>query len=269
MKIRITSDTHNEMFYSEDLAEHFEYFLPRLDTDAESILVLAGDIWNYSRHASYTDFIDYIKESFKAIVNIAGNHEWYGGTYPDSQVNFKNYIKDIPNFHLLHGGETVTIDDVVFIGATLWTDYHKNDNEAKYEAKRFMNDFRLIRHGKKSLFTPEMAYSIHNIELSAIQLLLEQHQHSKRVVVTHHGPSYQSIHPKYANAGATNYSFSSDLDATLIKYQPEVWIHGHTHTSFKYNILNTEVIVNPVGYKSRYSGRYENPEYDPKLVIEI
>jgi hypothetical protein len=59
-------------------------------------------------------------------------------------------------------------------------------------------------------------------------------------------------------------AFSSDLEALMMRYQPDLWIHGHTHDSFDYQIGRTRVICNPAGYS------YEpNPEFKWDLVVDL
>jgi hypothetical protein len=45
----------------------------------------------------------------------------------------------------------------------------------------------------------------------------------------------------------------------------DVWIHGHTHDSFRYAVNGVRVVCNPRGYYRREL----NPDFDPGLVIEV
>ena len=58
------------------------------------------------------------------------------------------------------------------------------------------------------------------------------------------------------------------MDQYIEDLGADVWIHGHVHSSFDYNIGKTRIICNPRGYES-YSGACENFDYDPKFVFEI
>jgi hypothetical protein len=44
-----------------------------------------------------------------------------------------------------------------------------------------------------------------------------------------------------------------------------LWIHGHTHTSFDYEINGTRVVCNPRGYAPVLL----NPGFDPAFTVEI
>jgi hypothetical protein len=88
-------------------------------------------------------------------------------------------------------------------------------------------------------------------------------------VLTHHAPSYQSIHPKYRTE-TTNGSYASDLDDLILSHpQIKYFSHGHTHSSFRYHIGECEIICNPRGYYSGVNSSGLNPDFDPNLTIEI
>lgn len=41
-----------------------------------------------------------------------------------------------------------------------------------------------------------------------------------------------------------NPAFACDLSDLIVRYQPEVWIHGHTYESFDYYVGGTRVVRN-------------------------
>ncbi|MES2729974.1 MAG: hypothetical protein V4621_07790 [Pseudomonadota bacterium] len=50
--------------------------------------------------------------------------------------------------------------------------------------------------------------------------------------------------------------------------QADLWIHGHTHTHFDYQIEKCRVVTNPLGYTHKGGGN-ENPDFNPNMIIEI
>ena len=80
--------------------------------------------------------------------------------------------------------------------------------------------------------------------------------------MTHHAPHRGSLHPRYA-ADLLSAAFVSDLTAVIDAGKPDLWVHGHVHTSFDYKVDATRIVCNPHGY-----GR-ENPTFDPALVVEV
>jgi Icc-related predicted phosphoesterase len=87
------------------------------------------------------------------------------------------------------------------------------------------------------------------------------------VVVSHHAPSPRSVAPRYG-ADLVSAAFASDLESLIEHYEPDLWIHGHTHDSFDYQLGRTRVVCNPRGYVSS-QGNLENSRFDPELIIEI
>ena len=85
-------------------------------------------------------------------------------------------------------------------------------------------------------------------------------------MVTHHAPSPRSIHPRFAGS-VINACFISDAERLIDGARADLWIHGHTHDSFDYNVNGTRVLCNPRGYAK--DGVNENASFDADLVVEI
>lgn len=132
-----------------------------------------------------------------------------------------------------------------------------------------INDYHQIKAEEKNkLLTPSDTYIIH---YKSKETLVNTLKTSKEpvIVITHHLPSYKSIHPKYSHLSDTNGAFASNLD-DLVKLS-YMWMHGHTHTSFDYKIGDTRVICNPRGYCKQgfdYTNK-ENKKFDDNFLIEI
>jgi hypothetical protein len=78
-----------------------------------------------------------------------------------------------------------------------------------------------------------------------------------------HCPSPRSVPDRFRDDPLTP-AFSSDLEALILRHQPDLWIHGHTHDSFDYTIGCTRVVCNPEGYSYEH-----NPDFVPDLVIDL
>jgi Icc-related predicted phosphoesterase len=73
-----------------------------------------------------------------------------------------------------------------------------------------------------------------------------------------------SVAKRYAN-DPLNPAFASRLEDLIEKYQPALWIHGHTHEPCDYELFGTRVLCNPRGYPREKRGS----AFDPGLVVEI
>ncbi len=141
------------------------------------------------------------------------------------------------------------------------------------EAERCIRDHSVIRVGDGQAFTPDVARSEHMKSRLWLQQQLATPFAGKTIVVTHHGPHRNSVHPRYAG-DLLNAAFVSDL--TLLVEQADIWIHGHVHDSFDFKVGKCRVIANPRGYarnrlyaESPEQIEWENPAFDPQLVVEV
>ena len=250
-RIRIHSDLH---------LEFSEWTPPPADAD---VVVLAGDI-----HVGLAG-LEWMRRHFPdtPVLYVPGNHEYYGARLQDVRGALRDAA---PRFgiHLLDADEIV-IDGTRFLGATLWTDfalYGADEDrvaQSMADAKRFMHDYRVIRYGAQGKFRPEHGLDIHCQQLQWLERRLAEPFDGATVVVTHHLPHRQSIHPKY-EGDPLNPGFASDL-RHLVRPPVRLWVHGHTHESLDYVVSGTRVVCNPRGYIPMQP----NVAFDPLLVVEV
>jgi Icc-related predicted phosphoesterase len=297
MKIAIASDVHLE----------FGDLILKNEENAD-VLILSGDICvaadfrksdpyglvEYGKSQRYIDFFSRCAFEFPKVIYIAGNHEHYNGDYAETFTILRNFLGHIPNLHILDK-EHVVIDDVTFIGGTLWTDMNAQDPVTLAHIRGIMNDFRIIQnsaemvsyktmvnaydadgnvkldengqpiqqaefHKRPARFTPEDTVQDHKKMLQYIQVTTAMlgENTNKYVVVGHHAPSKASTHPRYQTEVIMNGAYSSRLDQFILDNpQIKLWTHGHTHEDFDYMIGTTRVVCNPRGYIN-YEDRADN-----------
>lgn len=254
MKLFVISDLHIEFGTQWD---------PPKDLDAD-VIVLAGDI-----HSGRKAF-EWINRKFpgKQVIYVAGNHEYYNQQQPALRIQLNMEAIKYPNIHYLDD-TTVEIGGILFIGATLWTDY-KLFNSQPYSllmCNRGMADHEVIHVGRK-VFTAEDALELHTASVGFIEKELfkvrnvKAVEKQKTVVITHHCPTPLSIAPRYKMNEITP-GFTSDLSDLIYKLEPTLWVHGHTHDIFDYEIGATRVVCNPHGYP------YENKNYKTGVIVEL
>jgi predicted phosphodiesterase len=265
MKIAVCSDLHLE-FQDIDLQ----------NTEGADVLILSGDIMiaedlhnhpemDYGMYSNvnladlgrrqatslrFRDFLKRCSSQFPHVVYVAGNHEFYHGRWKASLDHLREECAKFPNVYFLERDVKV-IDDVTFIGATLWTDCNKGDPLTLHSLSDMMNDFKIIRndeHGYTKLRPAHIMYR-HQQTISYLKAILPDMKDRKIVFVGHHAPSKQSTHPKYKNDYLMNGGYSSDLSEFILDH-PEIvlWTHGHTHDPFDYMIGTTRIVCNPRGY---------------------
>jgi len=262
MRIRVCSDLHLE-------CNTEGHGVPNLGEG--EILILGGDILcarhfkkNGTLKKVYNDFLKKCVKNFDEVLYIQGNHEAYGYNYEGTWNVLEENLPE--GIHLMENS-VVKIKDIVFLGATLWTDFRNENPLEMMEASRFLNDYKTIRIGSNyRKMNPDDTLGFHKKSKQFLLDTLPMFENQKVWVLSHHAPSYQSIHPKYRTSGIANGAYVSNLeDLILDNPQIKYWSHGHTHESFDYRIGDCRVICNPRGYFPTEI----NPNFNPNFEIEI
>lgn len=233
---------------------------------------------------SFHEFFDNVCREFPHVLYVAGNHEHYHGDFPKTLDNLKRKLAYYTNLHVLDK-EVFKLDDITFIGGTLWTDMNKEDPITLHAMRSMMNDFRCVTNSKNQVysrvpvyeyddkqmlvrddggkpnqigmkmkeqpakFTAEDAVEDHKAMLAYIKTIVAEKHDEKFVVVGHHTPSHFSCHPRYKDDQVMNGGYHSDLSEFILdRPQIKLWTHGHTHEYFDYTIGETRVVCNPRGY---------------------
>lgn len=222
-------------------------------TPAEAdVVVLAGDVHNGGAalrwaRAAFPD---------QPIVQVAGNHEFYDGSHGEVLASMRQAAREL-GIHFLEN-DAVEIAGVRFLGCTLWTDYRVFEDgsrgqrltqQAAMDAnRRLLADYFAIAVDEpagRRRFEPADSARLHAHSRAWLASALDERFDGPTVVVTHHLPSWRSVHPEFAR-WVTNAGFVSDVDALVER--ATLWLHGHTHTTQSYAIGATRVACNPRGY---------------------
>lgn len=247
MKLHILTDLHTE----------FEDFAP-LVTDTD-VVVLAGDI------GVGVQGLHWVNAKFpdRPVVYVPGNHEFYHhdiALIDDLKAQAPDHIHVLDN-------DQVIIDGMRFLGSILWTDFALFGEVDKFfsmqHARQRMTDFAIIQNSGKQ-FSPEDAIRLHTASRDWLALMLAEPFDGETVVVSHHAPSSQSVHPRYACDLLTP-AFASNLEHLMDGGRVALWIHGHMHDPADYEIYGTRIVCNPRGY----APNAVTPGFKPDLVIEI
>lgn len=263
--------------YCSDL--HLEFKKLELNNDVGAdILILAGDICvvesirrfpfgdnrrksgsHHEGHSvNFENFFSHVSKQFKHVLVVLGNHEHYHGRFHKTAPTLKEAFSYIGDNITLLDRESVVIDGITFIGATLWTDMDRGNEMTKYEVCNGMSDFKIItynNHGNYRSLHASDVISEHMRDLDYIRHVARQSDDV--VVITHHGPSHKSIHPMYSGH-SMNGGYVSDLsDVMLDMDNIKFWFHGHVHNKFDYTINNCNVLCNPRGYPDELPHPFE------------
>jgi len=254
MKLHILSDLHLSVHGMET---------PHTDAD---VVILAGDIARPKAAVAWAMGFD------RPVIYIPGNHEFYGSSVNAVPQELKRLCAGT-HIHVLDN-DALQIQGIRFLGSTLWTDYRiagdgQQRSRAMDEARAFAYDFSRVTIGEPPahrILTPEDTTVLFEANTRWLDEALSRPFDGPTVVITHHAPSPQSIHPRFADS-LLNGFFVSDAEWLLQGRRAQLWIHGHLHDSFDYQVDGTRVVCNPRGYAK--DGVNENARFDPGFTMTL
>lgn len=264
--------------------------------------VLAGG--DFLDTISESNALAWLADRFAGIPTavVLGNHDiWDSGKVPGltyegifERTAEQAYKLDI---HLLQNSSAI-IGSTRVLGCSLGTDFRylppsMSPKEAMYFSQngRSMredamfaprdrhNDFTethmLDEKGRRVRYSPSRFIAEHETSVPwlAEQLSIE-HPDGATIVLTHMAPT-----PKMLNGARFShdwmYAVGGPDRETGLEYlmqgdnAPELWVSGHIHSGLDLEIGMTRCLSNPRGYPTRTPGVFENPTWNPRLVVSV
>jgi predicted phosphodiesterase len=233
---------------------HLEFGPMQAAAPDADVIVAAGDI------DVGTAGVEWLIESGKPTIYVAGNHEYYGGEIGDVQRAIRAAARGTNVYYLER--EARIIGDVRFLGATLWTDFMGDNRELMATLKDHMNDYQQIHCGERLLEPNDLAqFNLHT--RAWLEKELSHPFAGKTVIVTHHAPLFASW--RSTNSPMFKGAYCNDLSALILQYPIDLWIHGHVHARSDYRANELRVVCNPRGY----DGYQLVDGFDNARVIEL
>lgn len=132
-----------------------------------------------------------------------------------------------------------------------------------YYTEQVISDFRRI------IFNGDLlTFADFNLEhercLSFLKDAVSCSRARRKIVVTHHVPSFQMQCPKFADSQA-NGAFTVELEEYIKNSGIDYWIFGHSHYNVDVKIGNTNCVSNQLGYV--FHGEHES--FNPGKYIEV
>jgi Icc-related predicted phosphoesterase len=252
MRVHVLSDLHIEF-------NSFEYSAPAGEVD---VIVLGGDI------GLGNGGLKWIARSCPPsipIVYVLGNHEYWGFDRFAAIAALQREAADMRDNIFVLEDEAVSIQGVTFLGATLWSDFDlfRTPKLSMSIANEECPDFMLIRSGV-DCFSAEQARTVHLNSLVWLKTQCCARRGERTVVVTHHPPVREALHPQYDQSPLSP-CFVSDRSDVVRDSGASLWVCGHAHQALDTRIGATRVVSNPAGYSS-FS---PVPNFRPHLVVEV
>jgi len=253
LKIQYASDLHLEF------AENWRYLKENPLEVTGDILVLAGDIGylgndNYCKHPIW----DWASENYQQVIACMGNHEFY--KYFDVHSLGDGYTMEIrPNVHSYYNA-VVHIQDVNIIVSTLWASIPP---ENAYQTEYGVADFHRIMYNGRLLTAADFNQE-HERCKQFIMDAVAKSKANKKVVVTHHVPSFQLSSPDFEGS-PINGAFTVEMGDYIEQSGIDCWIYGHSHRNIDKQIGQTMCVSNQLGYVFHQ----ENKDFSNNKMIEV
>ncbi|CAE6924950.1 Calcineurin-like phosphoesterase superfamily domain [Vibrio sp. B1ASS3] len=241
MKFYAVSDLHLDLH---GIHRSFWY-----DFDHDAVLIIAGDTANALNGITYVKNV--LCSYFKAVILIAGNHEWYGSksksyrsgylhkqdsiSSPDSRYSpiakLKVHSDTTANLFFLDN-ESIDLDGYTIYGGTLWFPIHTYSPGLIDTYSELMNDTKYISN----------------------QMIEEQHKafinnfpRKVDIAISHHLPSKEAFAVEQNASSDYAPYYQAGLSDELIS-KARYWIAGHQHDPVEKIIAgSTTFICNPKG----------------------
>lgn len=195
-------------------------------------LILAGDIGS-PKSKEYQTFLKQCSDVYQNTFLVMGNHEYYGKSIEETNNVMRDICLKLENVYFLNNNY-VDLNGVILYGGTMWSLVPFFYNPVSGDNFRIKN----FNFGTRNNLFREFS--------DGLQTVLTDHPNKKIIVVSHHLPRFDLIHPKFKNLPVEKHClYASDLlladHSNIVK-----WVHGHTHhpvTNFRNKFL-----CNPGGY---------------------
>lgn len=271
IEVRPFSDLHlefNDSFTVPNLKPH-------------QVLVFAGDINLKGRAAPF--FKKYLDLGHH-VFYVDGNHDFYRTTMHKVKRVFNALEAEYENFHYLDD-TSVFLNDVEFLGGTLWTDMNKENPHVYTEMSakkrnRYDNDglwdYRLIyvKRPKNATREKDVYNSLTTQDTVGFHKktvrFLKSRTNAEHIqfVVTHHTPDEVFIdYERHGTGGLTKYAYFSDL--SWLSKHFDYWVAGHTHKKVNEVKNGTHFLSNPRGYHDTDEKEDVVVGFDPDWVVKV
>lgn len=264
-KIDITSDLHIDFWINSKhpvkkqekiMRTLLSFMLPEEPSDT---LIIAGDTGHYNWQNEL--FIKILKETYKNICIVFGNHDLYmvsakvkkafDGNSLKRLADFIERLDKIDGVHYLEGN-MVDIDGITIGGHGMWYDagyaidqWGYTENRVRQLWLKYMNDANLIRVPNED---GVLDYLDFITESKKGKETLYDIFDKCQVIVTHINPDWSNLPYYYREPGSTFYHFDG-RDILRRGGEGKTWVFGHTHDS----ILDMHedgcvLVTSPLGY---------------------
>lgn len=268
---QIVSDLHLEQNFIRD---PFSVIRP-----VSPILVLAGDVGSLRDMSQLAEFFTKLCDGFQDVIYVVGNHEYYQSSSAEQRPparpgnrNIKSHQgsqgsqgrnvismgdlrqralslgRKISNLHVLDR-KTVKINNILFAGATFWSDIR----DVSYYPDYIRKNLNIDKRTYMALHSRDVKWLLRIINAAA------KNDDVRLAIITHYPPTKKTLR----KLGTKNEEFYASNREDLLKKNVSVWVYGHTHHNKDFRVNDVRLVSNQLGKK------YDNCVLDPMKVVEM
>jgi hypothetical protein len=203
--------------------------------------MLTGRFWSILK-----DALSFLSDHYDHIFYVPGNHEYYKSDAINGWEEVKILTGSVsPKVHY-SPDQPVVVENRRFHMDTMWfPEFSLAD-----PFKPCISDFAQIARFEPWVY----------IQNESFRQNLQRNLSEGDIVITHHLPSYRSVHSRFSDS-ALNFFFVSEMDQIIEERKPALWLHGHTHEQVDYMLGDTRIVASPLGYP-----RERKPKKITKLI---
>ena len=267
MRLRLLSDLHLCF-----MGDRGKSFIQSLNPDGVDVLCLAGDVMDM--HVGFYDTLKLFSDQFRCpIVFVHGNHSFYNSNREVVVNSTLDAVSKIQGVHWLDCS-SVTINGQRFLGTPLWYRRSRPPSNILSTEEEWQEGFiREYNTVTKQVYVSrwsdfrwieDLSSWVYDQNSRALSFLLDNMSEND-VVISHMLPSRLCVDVKYERS-ITNAWFVYDVEPLIVDRKPLVWCFGHTHTSHDFDLGNTRMVCNPLGY---ITAGEVNVSFDENKTIEV
>jgi predicted phosphohydrolase len=236
-------------------------------TPVAPLLLIAGDICSAWK-AEYASFLKWCSQRWRFVVVIAGNHEYFCDdavrTMDETDAEIRRITTMLGNVLFLQNGESVSVDGVRIIGATLWSAVDPAIHEAVLTKGDYTMTYTGTPYGVRNT-TPMDICALHALQKAFLHSSMALYPREKIVLMTHHLPSF-SFQDEEHRGGPFRSCYASADDDLLIRATAVVC--GHSHQTLRLRLPTGGLaVINARGYP-KDAGRWKNP-YSATATLRV
>lgn len=256
MRVFCISDLHLDL-WTQKQNEEFALAMPKAD-----VLLIAGDIangnqnWNSKQDipqfAKFNHFLSLCSPFYEKIMVVLGNHDFWGlKAYEDAFLNFKDQVGSTygDKVKLLRNEWVDLNSDYAIFGGTLW---YREENQSYYWIDERRADMKAAWKDNESFK----------------KNIVTNPPDKKKIVVSHHLPSFEAVHPNWINDATNDFFVDAECHPIIEKLKPALWLNGHSHEKVDKAFQDTRLLCNPRGYPGEH-GEAHIPSLFVTGLIEL